>query len=899
LSTRDIPPYIVGLLPREASVNVSQLKLLRLAFVALLGAVAVGLAPVASAAAGEPVQVLYLNSYDQQMNWAQDIARGMTDVLQPEASNIVLHVFNLDSKRFHSPEYFAGVRDLFRIKYGQTRFALILCSDNNAYDFARENRELLFRGVPIVFCGVNDFQDEEIRGVKAITGVAEIFSARETVELIQRLHPDTREIFIVNDYLESGRKSALEIDEEIAPLAGSVRFTHNEDLPIEELKARIASLKPGSVVLLGVYYADRDGLAFTFEKAGEALTAPSRVPVYCLHAFYVGHGAVGGKVISGYSQGYAMGLRAKRVLGGEDPLGMPVGRADANQFIFDSRQLSRFGIPEAKLPPGSLVLHRPYSVYQAYRVRIWAVMGFILLLLAAVLALVSTLALRRRTERELRISEERFRLLTEASWEGILLHEGGVALRVNRMFLEMFGREAAEVEDKDVLPLILAPHSLAEVQRRIVEASLEPYEVQARRKDGSEFPAEFRVRCVEFQGRELRMVAIRDLTEQRGLEERLTQAQKMEAIGTLAGGIAHDFNNILSAIFGYTDLLLMDAPEGSEMRASLEQLMKAATRARDLVRQILTFSRHTKRVEEAVPVASIVNEAIKMLRATLPSTIEIQCEARSDAQVFGDPTQIHQVLVNLCTNAALAMRENGGVLEVSLSEVAFDEETSAFYQGLRPGRFLLLSVSDTGCGMEPEVLRRIFEPFFTTRPQGQGTGLGLSVVHGIVQGLGGRVLVYSEPGKGTTFKVFLPVLEAPERGAAEPQAPLPRGHERILFVDDEPFQVDLASRMLGRLGYHMVVLTSSEEALAQFQASPWQFDLLITDMTMPRMSGDVLIERIHAIRSDLPVILCTGFSERITKDRVASLGIQGFAMKPFALEEIALKIRAALAKEPA
>lgn len=844
-----------------------------------------------------PRHVLQINSYDQRMSWVQDITRAVEDVLQPEANNLILHVFNMDSKRYHSGAYFESLRGLFRAKYGGARFSLILVSDDNAFDFVKRSRDELFPGVPVVFCGLNDFGDERLRGLKGFTGVAEVFSARETVELMLRLHPETREIFIINDYLESGRKSAHDIEGELAPFRGRVRFTHNADLPMEGLRERSAGLGKDTAALLGVYYADRDGRAFTFERVGSLLAEASHVPVYALVQFNIGRGVVGGKVISGYYQGHTMAILGQRILAGESPDSIPVVRQGANHFIFDHVQLRRFGLSEASLPPESLVINRPASIYETHKKEIWALVGFICALLAIVAGLVSNLALRRRAEGELRRSEARLRQIAEASWEGILVHDHGIALSTNRMFLEMFGFDQEDPKGLDMVPKIIAPRCVALARQRITEVVREPYELAGRRQDGTEFPMEVRVRLIDFAGREVRVAAFRDLTGQKRMEEQLAQSQKMEAVGTLSGGIAHDFNNILSAILGYTELLQMEAPRGSRMEKDLGQILKAADRAKALVQQILTFSRQAKRVQQSLQMGSIVKEAMKMLRASLPATIDIQYRVLSDAHILADPTQVHQVVMNLCTNAALAMRAEGGCLEVTLDELRPGEAEAPAMPAGRQGSCLRLTVRDTGCGMSPEVQQRIFEPFFTTRPQGEGTGLGLSVVHGIVKSLGGTISVHSEPGRGSTFHVLLPALPPGEPQAAEAGPPeLPLGTARILFVDDEEFQVDLAARMLGRLGYQVTVKTHSEEALALFQADPRAFDLLISDMTMPKMPGDVLVARIRALRPGFPAILCTGYSDRLSEECLRALGPVGFAMKPLNLQEIAGLIHTALAK---
>ena len=378
------------------------------------------------------------------------------------------------------------------------------------------------------------------------------------------------------------------------------------------------------------------------------------------------------------------------------------------------------------------------------------------------------------------------------------------------------------------------------------------------------------------------------------LEAQLIQAQKMEAIGTLAGGIAHDFNNILSAIFGYAELSQMAMPKENRVTGYLDQILKAGDRAKDLVQQILTFSRQTEQELKPVSVKVIVKEALKLLRATLPTTIHMEQNLKSDSLVMSDPTQIHQILMNLCTNAGHAMQEKGGVLEVELTNVELDPVFTSRYPDLEPGPYLNLTVSDTGHGMPPDVLDRIFDPFFTTKERGEGTGMGLAVVHGIVKSYGGTIYAYSEPGKGSSFKVFLPVDESSLEPDKRIEEVIPGGTERILFIDDELALVDMGKQTLESLGYQVVTRTSSVEALNLFRAQPDRFDLVITDMTMPQMTGDKLAGELIAIREDIPVILCTGFSFGMTEEKAKEMGIKGFLMKPFVVRDIANNVRKVL-----
>ena len=390
------------------------------------------------------------------------------------------------------------------------------------------------------------------------------------------------------------------------------------------------------------------------------------------------------------------------------------------------------------------------------------------------------------------------------------------------------------------------------------------------------------------------VINLRDISHQKKLETQLKQAQKMEAIGTLAGGIAHDFNNILSSVIGYTELALDNEKRGSFQYQNLQEVLSAGHRAKDLVKQILTFSRQVDQKQKPIQVKPLVKEALRMLRASIPSTVEIEQHVQSDALVMGDPTQIHQILMNLCTNAAHAMEDNGGLLTVSLLDAELDSDVISHHPDLKPGPYIKLTVTDTGLGISPDVMEKIFDPFFTTKEKGKGTGLGLSVVHGIVRSHGGGIYVYSEPGKGSIFEVCLPVIESRFKPEEKADRPIPTGTERILFIDDEPVITNLGKQVLESLGYDVVARNSSIEALELFKEKRDRFDLVITDMTMPHMTGEKLAENLMQIRPDIPVILCTGFSFMIDEQKALNMGIRAFISKPMLKQEIAETIRQVL-----
>jgi len=388
----------------------------------------------------------------------------------------------------------------------------------------------------------------------------------------------------------------------------------------------------------------------------------------------------------------------------------------------------------------------------------------------------------------------------------------------------------------------------------------------------------------------------RDVTEEVKLEARLRQAQKMEAIGNLAGGIAHDFNNILGAIIGYTELYKDQVRDLPKVYHGMEQVLKAALRARDLVQQILTFSRKTEPRKSPTTVIPIVKEITKFLRASLPANIEIRhsLNATSDL-ILADPSQIHQVLMNLCTNAGHAMAQTGGILEIGLDEVYILENDYFEFSTLESGRYLHLSVLDTGHGIMPEHLDKIFDPYFTTKSIGEGTGLGLAVVHGIVKDHCGEIRVYSNVGKGTVFHVYLRMIEKrpAKEGPLQPAA-LPRGKETILFVDDERMLADLGKLLLEELGYTVLAETDAVAAVREFKRRKDVIDLVITDKTMPQMTGLAVAREIRAIRPDVPVILCSGFQTVEDIQAQSDLGILHFINKPIMKHVMAHKVREVL-----
>ena len=506
-----------------------------------------------------------------------------------------------------------------------------------------------------------------------------------------------------------------------------------------------------------------------------------------------------------------------------------------------------------------------------------------------------------------KLEEDRIRLaaaIDQASETIVITDLGGLIQYVNPSFEKLTGYSSEEALGQNPRILHSGKHDKAFYKR--MWATLLRGEVWSghminKKKDGSLFEEEATISPVKNkQGQIINFVAVkRDVSKEVSLEKQLRQAMKMEAIGTLAGGIAHDFNNILTAILGYSEMARAQLPADDPIGKDLDQVIIAGTRATELVTQILTFSRQGDEDFKPLKVQLILKEVLKLLRASLPTTIQLeQSIDPGSGSIFADPTQIHQILMNLCTNARHAIGEENGTLRISLSEIEATEEKSITDCPLViAGTYLDLEISDTGCGMDGLTKAKIFDPFYTTKKKGKGTGLGLSVVHGIIKQHGGEITVTSEPGKGSTFHVYLPVISVDIPDEHIPTKEIPKGNgERIFFIDDEPAIAHMMKRTLEKLGYTVTSFTSSVDALKVYKKNPANVNLVITDMTMPEMNGIELIRKLVAIRQDLPVILCTGFSETIDEATAKSFGFCEYIKKPVDKLTLAKALRLALSQ---
>ena len=508
---------------------------------------------------------------------------------------------------------------------------------------------------------------------------------------------------------------------------------------------------------------------------------------------------------------------------------------------------------------------------------------------------------RKKAEEALQESEGKYRTVLEANPDPVVVYDiEGKVVYFNPAFTRVFGWTIEERlgEKMDVfVPEEAWRETKMMIDKVLAGERFSGIETKRYNKNGEIIPVSISGAIYKDQnGKPIgSVINLRDISEQKKLEVQLQQAQKMESIGTLAGGIAHDFNNILGIIIGNTELALDDVSERDRAYFNLEEIRTAGYRAKDVVKQLLSFARKTELEQKPIKLIPVVKDSIKFLRSMIPTNIDIrQNILATDETIIADPTQIHQVMINLCTNASHAMQETGGILGIEIENVFFEKQSDAPHPDLLPGSYVKLTVSDTGQGIHLEHKDRIFDPYFTTKEVGKGTGMGLSVVHGIVNNYGGTISVESEVGKGTTFYIYFSVVEKEPIIETETIEELATGNERILFVDDDKSLIYVCRYRLERLGYQVETKTNPVEALELFRANPDRFDLIITDMNMPQMTGDHLVEEILKIRPDTLTILCTGFSENIDEEKAKEIGITEYVEKPLDKHDFAFKIRKVL-----
>ncbi len=1009
--------------------------------------------------------LLVINSYNYGYDWSDDEMRGLQAALLKKLPRMEMLVEHLDTKKFPDKRHFPELANLFSIKHRGIRFDVVVALDNAALEFALRYRERLFPDVPMVFCGINDYEPEMVAGQSKVTGVAEYHDMVGTVAMALRLHPGTKEVVVVSDYSDTGRAMRHELVTSSAKFP-KVAFRFLGDLPLEQAVQQLKGLSPDALVLMLSYTMDQStGRSFTQAEAARIVTSVSPVPVYAVHAAQLGYGVVGGMMMEGRSQGEKAAELAVRILSGESASAIPVITGTLSRPMFDDTLLRRWDIDRRKLPPGSLVINEPVSFYAVNKTAFWTGALFALFVVSALAALYFNNERRRGLERELQFTEERFRLLFNSAGDAIYIHDFDFCiLEVNQSACDRMGYSHDEFMEL-TLNEINAPHQAEKLPERLAALKREGralYESEHRTKDGAAIPIEVSSRLIDYLGRPAILSVVRDISKRKlverrentrlkileqmatgasleellvcivgfveqespgalcsvllaneegtqlmhgaapslpaeynravnglriregmgscgtaaflkrrvivedlethpywkgfqpafdaglkacwsepvlsvdgellgtfavyyrscrspgdaelaliesaahmasiaigrvrsdesrfRLEEQMRQMQKIEAIGQLAGGLAHDFNNLLTPIFVYADIARKSMAADDPNCKKLEGILSSAHKAADLTKKLLSFGRKQRLNMEVIELNEVIRALLDLMQRTIRANIEIRTNLTDfGAWIFADRGQVEQVLINFAVNAQDAIKGNGTIV-IETGNVLLDDEFVRVNPGTKPGPHVLLSFTDNGCGMKEEVLQHIFEPFYTTKPVGEGTGLGLATVYGIIKQHNGCIKVKSRAGHGSSFLVYFPACAA-EAGAEAPAVEIARKLESkdnratILVVDDNEAIREMALELLQASGYR-VLLAETPARAQQIAGQPGMaIDLLVTDVVMPEMSGPELYERLAAGIPDLPVLYISGYTFDVEVHNPQQHDRVSFIPKPFTSEQ--------------
>ncbi|KAB2888042.1 MAG: response regulator [Desulfobulbaceae bacterium] len=847
--------------------------------------------------------ILYLNSYHHGYQWSDSIFEGIRAGLNESPYIIDLQVEYLDAKKYNTAPVIEGLFEVFRRKFASEHYDVVIVSDDDAFNFALQFRPKLFPGVPIVFSGVNDLEPHEI-AVGNLTGVVESFDLAGTIDAVLRLHPDKRRMVVIGDESTAGRAIKKQIEALVPLYRDKLQVDYWIQIDLAEAQKRVTSLPNDTFLFFIPYYQIIGNRTYTAEEVMNALYQHSRVPIYTSWAFLLGHGAVGGSMLSGQKHGRTAAGMALQILKGTPPSAIPIATAPTGDYMFDYQVMRQLGISEDMLPKDSTIINAPKGFYELSKELFWTIIVSFLLLLITLVFLVLTMMGRRRVEHKIKDQLTFQETLMDTnpqlvSWKDLNFRYLGA----NRTFANFFGLddpdEVIGKTTRDVIGDLDYVQWSQSADVAVINNREAFRKVRRRLTDHQGNVAWIEVNKVPLRDQSGKIVGIlstaENITRELDLEKQLLQSQKMEAIGTLAGGIAHDFNNILTSIINSTELAIGDVPADSQTASDLERALKAARRGGRVVKQILAFSKPSQEGFRPTDLTSVITEVIGLMEVSLPGNIELRSHISPDAGIIlADPTQLYQAAMNLCTNAFQALREQGGRLQIRLEKGILNQE-EAQALNLKEGCHVQLTVSDDGPGIPAEIIDKIFDPFFSTKDKTEGTGLGLAVVHGIVKAHQGGVKVESEPGRGTTFRLYFPAVDAVSEKFEERRQIPGAKNCRILFVEDDEDQLHTAPRILREAGFSVTAAGTPQQALDLVAADRQAFDLVITDYDMPGINGIELLDQIHAMNPVIPFLLVSG-REDAMKAAIAYPSIRRVFIKPYDKFELISTINTILEK---
>ncbi len=848
--------------------------------------------------------VLYINSYHQGYPWSDTILEGIREALDQSDYKIELQIEYLDAKKFNVVPVVSAFHQLHREKFQDKQFDVVIVSDDDAFHYAIKYRPELFPGVPIVFCGVNDLSIEQT-AVGNITGIVENFDLSGTVDVALTLHPDKKRMIVVGDDSTAGQAIKNQIESYVPQFQDRLVVDYWVAVDLEEVQKRVKTLPEDTFLFFIPYFQVSDDYFHTAEEVMGAIYSHSNVPIYTGWEFLLGHGAVGGSLLSGLEHGRAAADLSLQILGGQTADSLKIQLQPSGLYMFDYQVMERLTINESMLPEGSRIINAPSLFYQLPRELFWTIVVSFFLLVVALIFLSLNMIARRKVERtikdQLTFQETLINTIPLlVSWK----NANGRYVGANVAFANFFGlNRITEVVEKTTHDVVADDDYVqwsVETDRSVVSENREFRRVRKRITSADGESAWLELSKVPLLGQDNKITGVlttaENITREYNLENQLLQSQKMEAIGTLAGGIAHDFNNILTSIINSTELAVTDVDSQSQTKKDLDRVLKAARRGSRVVKQILTFSRPSQHGFRSTDLEALVYEVINLMEVSLPGSVKMKYSVSPGLRkIQADPTQLHQAIMNLCTNAFHELKDTGGEIHLSL-EAVYLSGNEAGYMNLEPGNYIKISIQDDGPGVKPEIIDKIFDPFFSSKDKTEGSGLGLTVVLGIVKGHNGGVRVRSEYGKGMTFDIYLPNIVA-ETDTIDPQVSLENQKGgSILFVEDDEDQLKTTPRILRGLGYLVDPCGDSRKAAAIVSAAPDRYDLVITDYDMPGMNGVELVQTMLDAAPHLPVIMISGREEAVTAAKEIG-AIKYVLVKPYEKNDLMTMINAIMKRE--
>ena len=839
-------------------------------------------------------KVLILNSYHRGKRLSDDTITAIITGLPAPHPELTLLVEDMDTKRNSLEDVKAPLLECFTQKYRDVDLAAVVTIDNNAFDFAIENRSTLFPGVPLVFCGFNGFQRSMLDGIQGVTGVAEAVEFEATIKVALALHPQTTHLAVVSDTTPSGRKLMGEFRRYAGQLPASLQIVELAELESADLSDRLKNLPPSSIVLRFSFFRDPSGESFRVDEQVELITAAG-LPVYDFWDEGIGSGYVGGYVVTGESQGQVVASMLKRILAGEAPENIEVVDRSPNIPVFDKRELLRNGADLSQLPPNAVLRFDEPSFWLRYRsLLVGTGIAFLVLLGFAIFFAVLSVQ-RKRHAVALSLEEQKLRATLQSIGEGVVTtNTRGEIEQINAVAERWLGLPLEKVYGRPADSIFQMSNGTSGTVTKSSSRRDPAASGLLMTSAGNSLPIVRTAAPISLSGGEKggTVIVFRDMTRENELQQELEQVRRLNALGQLAGGVAHDFNNMLAGIMGAAELLKGNIDD-DELGSFPQLILDSASDAADLTTQLLSFASEQPIDRQPVHVHQIINDSVAVLTRTIDPRVEI--DVRADAEidvVHGDRTLLKSCLLNLGINASHAM-PSGGTLIFSTRVVNLEpSDCEGVLFEIMPGPYLELRVEDTGAGISPEIIERIFEPFFTTKEPGKGTGLGLAAVFGTVQQHDGSVSVDSEVGQGACFTVRLPLASQPV-SAASSGASVP-GEGVVLVVDDwEPLQ-KVTRKHLEFLGYEVLTANDGLEALEVYTRADGQVDVVLLDMIMPKMDGRDCFIELKRLDPNVRVIAISGFSCPERMQELQGLGVAVQLKKPFGRTELSKALRSAI-----